>query len=179
MATFTALETMPFHQLSPKLPVFHSPEEGVVHSEDPAKDVLHDFYLSPPPMVGGQIPIDVAKEVMSHWGVHWLLVMEHQHLKGILSINDILGEAAVTLQQRRSISRDQVLSRFLMTPIDHLPCIAEEDLKYAQVGHVIETLKRCDAKYLLLTASREPGSAIIGCFDRYHINHCFHEQVFH
>lgn len=179
MTTFTALETISFHQLSPKLPVYQPAEEGVVHSEDPAKDVLHDFHLSPPPMVGGQIPIDVAKEAMSHWGVHWVLVMEHQQLQGILSINDILGEAAVTLQQRRSISRDQVLCRLLMTPIGDLPCVSHEHLKYAQVGHVIETLKSSNAKYLLLTQSQAVGSPIIGCFDRYHINHCFHDQVFH
>ena len=111
---------------------------------------------------------------------HWLLVVDNSHLVGIIGVRDLMGRAAVKLQQQRRIAREEITNKMLMTPIEQLPCVHRSSLKYAQVGHVITTLQSSGAHYLLLVASAENESSpsIVGVFDRVGINHLLHEQVF-
>lgn len=179
MSTYHPLETALYSDYQPTLLALQPPEPQVVHLDDSAHVLLRDFNQLAPLVIGSDVNIDVSKHTMESLHEYYLLVTQANSLIGIIGSGDIMGQKPVTLQQRRQISREEITNKMLMTPIEQLPCIRQDALKYAQAGHIISTLQQTDANYLLLITADELDvpPAILGLFDRVSINHQLHEQV--
>jgi len=178
--SYNSLETVSFANCQPILHALQPRPVQVVHLDDSAHVLLREFSQLAPPIIGADVCIDISKHTMENLHEHYLLITQASSLVGIIGSGDVMGQKPVTLQQRRRISREEITNNMLMTPIDQLPCVNQDALKYAQVGHIIATLQQTVSNYLLLVSSSHASDTqiILGLFDRVSINHQLHKQVF-
>ena len=112
-------------------------------------------------------------------GAHWLIIVDENHEPaGILSSKDVLGTKPTKVIQDLKITRDKLCNKMIMTPITDVPCMDEDLLKHAKVGHIVETMKEAGATYLLVVKKHEEGHQICGLFYKLQINSQLHDSVF-
>jgi CBS domain containing-hemolysin-like protein len=84
-------------------------------------------------------------------GVRLLLVVDEQeHVLGVISAADILGERAMRVATGRGMRRDELTVADVMIPAEQVEVIALEDAAGARVGHVLETLRRAGRQHALV-----------------------------
>lgn len=124
---------------------FHRPGQALAPSvtlEDPAVAVMTDFQQVTAFTIDPDVSVDTAARVMSRRNVHLLLVVNvDNHVLGMITSNDLLGEKTLQCINSRGITRDEVLVRDIMTPDSRLEVISMDDVLHAHVGHVVATLK--------------------------------------
>ncbi|HTS54189.1 MAG TPA: CBS domain-containing protein [Burkholderiales bacterium] len=136
-------------------PVQHLPER--VTLESPALDVMTDLRQCVALTIEPEASIEAANAWMIRRGVRLLFVTDPQdHLVGLISATDILGEKVVQAMQARGVSRQEVLVREIMTPHAYLEAINMDDVRGAKVGHVLSTLKRAGRQHAIVVEVREP-----------------------
>lgn len=149
----TEYVTLPTHNLSECNSYVKPPvPPAVVHLDDSALDVLLDFSHFKPLVVHPDQHMSKARELMEHRTLHAMLVLdEHNHFMGIITLEDILGSKPVQIQEAYRIERKELLVKHLMVAKDNLFAVDYHDLKAAHVGHVIKTLHELKQRLLFVT----------------------------
>ena len=122
----------------------------LVHLDDPALTVMHDFSVTLPRTISPHEPIDDALNEMKIHGVHLLLVMENNHIIGVISTEDILGDKPIRFIQLSRLNRNQVLVKHVMVPLDEITAFDIEEVEQARVGNIVATLKVLHKHYALV-----------------------------
>jgi predicted transcriptional regulator len=140
-----------FHRLSDGLP-----ERVTV--ESPALDVMTDLRKVPAVTVEAGATIDEANTRMIRNRVRSLLVADEQdHVLGLITATDILGEKPVQAMHARSVARNDVLVIDVMTPRELLEVINLDDVRASKVGHVLATLRRSGRQHAIVVEVYEPS----------------------
>lgn len=122
-----------------------------VSVESPALEVMTDLRRTTPATIRPQAPLAGANEFMIARGVRLLLVVDDQeHVLGVISATDILGERAMRVATGRGMRRDELTVADVMIPAEQVEVIALEDAAAARVGHVLETLRRAGRQHALV-----------------------------
>ncbi len=161
MRQYSALPSKP---LRPRTS-FHSPGQVLppkVTLEDPAIAVMTDFQKVIAVTVDPDVSADSAARVMRRRNVHLLLVVNvENHLLGIITSNDLVGEKILQCISARGISREDALVRDIMTPENRLEVIAMDDVMRAHVGHVVTTLKAKGRRHAAVVDEDASGNQIL------------------
>lgn len=123
-----------------------------VHLDDPAVDVMTDFARVEPLTTRVDTPIDEALEHMKTSGVRSLLVNdEAEGVIGLVSSYDIQGEKPIKLIEQSRLPRRSITIGQVMTPKRELEFVDMLSVRGAQVGHVVQTLRKLELRYLLVS----------------------------
>ena len=140
---------------------FHSPTQTLppkVTLEDTAMAVMTDFQKVTALTVDPDVSADSAARVMRRRNVHLLLVVNvENHVLGIITSNDLIGEKILQCISARGISREDALVRDIMTPESLLEVISMDDVFHARVGHVVATLKATGRRHAAVVDEDECG----------------------
>lgn len=164
MAKYEPLEHHPIPSDSLNLFSHNLPE--LAHCEDPAEWVMIDMRNL---LANIAHPDDRMVQVEPHLKrsqLPFLLVTAPEGMiQGILSSSDISGDKPIKVQHEKRITRDEVLVKTIMTPIDDFLALDYADVEGSKVGNIINTLQRAHKKYaLVLRTNREGHKAIKGIF---------------
>lgn len=132
---------------------FHLPgqEPERVRIDSPALAVMTDLRQIPAATIDLDAPLDAANRFMIRRGVRLLLVTDDERqVLGLISASDILGEKPVQFALERGIKRTEIRVRDLMTPHERLEALSYADLRHAEVGHIVATLKHAGRQHALV-----------------------------
>jgi len=151
----------------------------LVHFEDPALAVMHDFSVTAPCTIGPNEPIDGALNEMKVAGVHLLLVIEDNHIIGVISSEDILGEKPIRFIQHARVEREKVVVKHIMVPLEQIAAFNIEDVEPARVGNIVTTLKTLSKHYALVLRTEENSDRqwIRGIFTTSQISRQLHMDI--
>jgi CBS domain-containing protein len=161
MRQYSALPSRP---LRPRTR-FHSPSQTLppqVTLDDPAVAVMTDFQKVIAFTIDPDVSVDTAARVMRRRNVHLLLVVDvDNHVLGIITSNDLLGEKTLQCISARGIAREDALVRDIMTPENLLEVISIDDVLHAHVGHVVATLKATGRRHAAVVDEDASGQQIL------------------
>jgi CBS domain-containing protein len=161
MRQYTAL---PHRPLRPRTS-FHSPCQDLplrVTPEDAAVAVMTDFKKVTAFTIDPDVSVDSASRVMRRRKVHLLLVVDvENHVLGIITSNDFVGEKTLQCISARGISRADALVRDIMTPESRLEVISMDDVLHAHVGHVVATLKATGRRHAAVVDEDASGHQVL------------------
>jgi CBS domain-containing protein len=144
---------------------FHTPCQALppkVTLEDPALAVMTDFQKVTAFTIDPDVSVDSAARVMRRRNVHLLLVVDvENHVLGIITSNDFIGEKTLQCISARGISRADALVRDIMTPEHRLEVIGMDDVLHAHVGHVVATLKATGRRHAAVVDADASGRQIL------------------
>lgn len=143
---------LPHVELQPDT-AFQRPAElpKIVHLGDPALEVFTDFEAIHPVTAAPQMQIDDALERMKSAGVRLLLVIdEHQHVVGLITAADIQGERPVEIAEQDRVPRAEITVEMLMAPLAQIRVLKLDNVKYAKVGDVVESLRQLQRQHVLV-----------------------------
>lgn len=145
-------------------PTQHLPQR--VRLEDPAVQVMTDLRQVTAVTIDPEGSIENANRVMIRRGVRLLLVVDvNNHVLGIITATDVLGEKPIQIGQARGITRGEIRVRDIMTPQENLEVLAMEDVRAAKVGHIVATLTRAGRQHAAVVDMDEDGNeALRGLF---------------
>lgn len=144
---------------------FHSPSQVMpsrVTPDDPADMVMTDFQKVTAFTIDPDVSVDTAARVMRRRKVHLLLVVDvENHVLGIITSNDLVGEKTLQCISARGISRADALVRDIMTPEGQIEVISMDDVLHAHVGHVVATLKGTGRRHAAVVDEDASGNQIL------------------
>ena len=144
---------------------FHRPNRPLppqVRLEDPALAVMTDFQQVTAITIDPEVGPDGALRVMRRRNVRLLLVVDvENHVLGIITSNDLLGEKVLQHVTSRGISREEASVRDIMTPQDRLEVISMDDVLHAHVGHVVATLKATGRRHAAVVDEDAQGRQVL------------------
>lgn len=109
--------------------------------DDPAPQVLTDFQRVTAVIILSGDSVDEAHARMIQRGVRLLLVVDQDRkVLGVITANDILGEKPMQMIAQRSLTRQDLLVRDVMTPQEQLDVLNLADVRAAKVGHIVAAL---------------------------------------
>lgn len=119
--------------------------------DDPALQVLTDLKCVTAVIILPGDTMDEAHRRMIQRGVRLLLVVDQaRKVLGVITANDILGEKPMQIIAHRSIRREELLVRDVMTPQDRLEVLNLEHVRAAKVGHIVATLRAAGRQHALV-----------------------------
>jgi len=139
--------------------------------DDPALNLLTDFYLTPAISVLSTTQIDNALTQMICSRVRLLFVVDAGFkLLGVVSSYDIQGEKPLRYLQSRDCrigicSREDILVQDIMTPLPKWKVVSYDQLIHATVANVVMTFKELGQKHLIVVDSvkgRSGGQVVRG-----------------
>ncbi|MHB1300967.1 MAG: CBS domain-containing protein [Burkholderiales bacterium] len=156
MNTLAALPLMRAEgQLS--LPHPGMPEVPRVSPNDPAVSVMTDFTKNAIFSIGEGETIDQALLYMKAVGVRFLFVLNGENrMTGLVTSTDIQGEKPLRYLQSvdctlTSCSREDVLVRHVMIPVEHWEVSHYLDVEKARVSQVVESFRIAGRRHLVVT----------------------------
>lgn len=122
-----------------------------IGSEDSAVHLLTDFSEQRLSVLNSDMSVSEAKLWMRLADTSFKVV-ENQagDCLGILAIEDVNGEKAMSLANRQGVPMKDVRVRDIMRPISELPAIHYRDLRAATVGDLVSTFREVHQGYLLV-----------------------------
>ena len=110
--------------------------------------------------------METANAKMIRYGVRTLLVLDtNDHVAGILTANDILGEKPTRFIQNMGGTHADIMVRDLMTPQRELQVMRIQDVRTATVGHIVATLKKSGKQHGVVVDENADGTqAVCGIF---------------
>jgi CBS-domain-containing membrane protein len=110
--------------------------------------------------------MESANAKMIRYGVRMLLVLDsNDYVAGLLTANDLLGEKPMRFLQSMGGTYADIMVRDLMTSQRELEVMKIEDVKNAEVGQIIATLKKSGRQHGLVVAEGLDGKqAVCGIF---------------
>jgi len=110
--------------------------------DSPAVAVMTDLERVVAVTASADVSIVTANQYMIAAGVRLLLVVgPEQHILGLITASDILGEKHLKHLQRTGGTFSEILVRHLMTPQEELDVLHFDDVRLARVGDIVATLK--------------------------------------
>lgn len=143
---------LPTLHLQPGTHYIHSGElPEIIHIDDPALAVMLDYETTQAVTIHQHAFLTEATIEMKACHVHTLLVVDSEdHIVGIISSEDLLGEKPVKVSQEKFINRSDLKVRMIMTPQEQIVVLDYDTLRLAKVGHIIQTLKAFKQHYALV-----------------------------
>ncbi len=146
-------EALPIHELGAnagfRRPV--QPPAARVGADSPAAQVMTDLERVAPATIRPQAPLAGANQFMITRGVRLLLVVDDlEHVLGVITATDILGERPMLAATQRGLRRDELTVADVMTGAGLVEVIALADVEGARVGHVVATLRRAGRLHALV-----------------------------
>ena len=140
---------------------FHRPTQALpprVKPDDAAVSVMTDFKQVSAATIDAGVTMETANAVMIKRSVRLLLVVDADNVViGIITASDILGEKPLKFSQERSIKRNEIMVRDIMTPREQLEVIDINDVLSAKVGHVVATLKKAGRQHATVVKMGKDG----------------------
>lgn len=133
----------------------------------PALDAMTDFTRLQPITISADTHYLDANDSMIRLGVRLLLVVDaRQHLLGIVSAHDILGERPLQIAGQDKGRLAEVTVGQLMHAVADIDMLALADVRHAQVGDIIATLKQLARQHLLVVTPEgaHGGMRLCGMF---------------
>jgi CBS domain-containing protein len=132
-----------------------------VRIDNPATDVMTDLTRVSAVIVLAGDAVDEAHRRMVQRGVRLLLVVDQDRkVLGVITANDVLGEKPVQIAVQQGLHRDEVLVRDVMTPCASLQVLDMEQVRAAEVGHIVATLKQAGRQHTLVVDRGEKGDRV-------------------
>lgn len=130
----------------------------LIHLDDPVFSVFVDFQFQRPAMIWAKQSIDDALLEMKANNVHMLLVVDAQkHIIGIISSQALQGERPYKIIQEGRIKHSDIHVSSIMLPVDQILCMDYDTLKHAKIGNLVETFKKHQRHYALVTKTDGHG----------------------
>ena len=170
MIQYEALNTLSLMDKQTKVRSRQVPD--IVHLDDPASSVLFDFRLTPPRLINQNESMDNALTEMKNRGLHILLVADDkEHVVGIITTEDLLGEKPIKIMQENRFERSKIQVHMLMDPLADLVAVDSDRVQTAKVGNIIHTLKTLSQHYALVVQQDESDGVLtlVGLFSSSHI----------
>lgn len=122
-----------------------------VRADSPAVDVMTDLTKVAAVTIGPCATLDAANQRMIASGVRLLLVIDQYNaIQGIVTATDLQGEKPMQYLKEVGGKREDIFVRDIMTPQDKLEVLFMVDVVNAQVGDIVETLKRVGRQHALV-----------------------------
>lgn len=137
-----------------------------VNLSDPAISVMSDLSKVSVVLVRPTASMDIAHSRMIRYGVRMLLVLNNDdQVAGLVTASDILGEKPMRFLQNMGGTHADIMVRDIMTSQRELDVMDIEDVKNAEVGQIIATLKKSGRQHgLVVSESTEGTHTVCGIF---------------
>ncbi len=133
-----------------------------VNLSDPAIKVMSDLSKVSVVVVRPNASMDTANAKMIRYGVRLLLVLDgNDQVAGLLTASDVLGEKPMRFLQNMGGTHADIMVRDLMTPQRELDVMKIEDVKSAEVGQIIATLKKSNRQHGLVVSEGADGKQTV------------------
>ncbi len=130
--------------------------------DSPALDVMTDLKRVQVITIGPDATLAAANKAMVRNTVRSLLVADEKRcILGIITSTDTLGEKPMQIVRERGVRHEEVLVRDIMTPRDRLEVLDMEDVRAAEVGHVVATLKWAGRQHALVADEDASGRQMV------------------
>jgi CBS domain-containing protein len=144
---------------------YYTPQANIdtqVDLDSPAIEVMTDFRRVGAVTVETDASIGTAEQLMKTHRIRSLIVVDPQRrVQGLVTATDILGEKPLKLTYERGLRHDEISVRHIMTPADKLDVIEIAHVLVAEVGNVLETLKRSERQHALVVEEASDGRNFI------------------
>lgn len=133
-----------------------------VKLSDPAISVMSDLSKVSVVVARPNASMDSANAKMIRYGVRMLLVLDsNDHVAGLLTASDILGEKPMRFLQNMGGTHADIMVRDIMTTQRELDVMNIDDVKNAEVGQIIATLKQSGRQHGLVVAEGADGKQTV------------------
>lgn len=133
-----------------------------VNLDSPALDVMTDLKRVQAVTIGPDATLGAVSNAMMRNNVRSLLVADERRcVLGIITSTDTLGEKPMQIVRERGVRHGEVLVRDIMTPRDRLEVLDLEEVRFAEVGHVMATLRRTGRQHALVAEDAAAGRQMI------------------
>ncbi len=167
----TLINKVHLHKLSPNATLCAS-GFNLVAADSPAIEAMTDFSRVNVVSINPDALIDEANTRMISRGVRLLVVVDKgEHVLGLITAHDILGEKPLQVVQARGCRRDEVSVRNLMVGLDSIDTLDFADVMKARVVDILDALKSLGRQHILVE-DVEPVSGlprVRGLFSATHI----------
>jgi len=145
-------------------PVQTLPEH--VKLTDPAINVMTDLCKISVVSVRAKTSMDKANAKMIRYGVRLLLVLDdNDQVAGLLTATDVLGEKPMRYLQNMGGTHADIMVRDIMSTQRELEALKIEEVKKAQVGEIVASLKKSHRQHALVVSEGLDGKqAVCGLF---------------
>ncbi|OYY99240.1 MAG: hypothetical protein B7Y42_06585 [Polaromonas sp. 28-63-22] len=137
-----------------------------VTADSPALLVMTDLSQMPSATIGADASLDEANQSMLARGVRLLFVVgEANVIAGVVTTVDVLGENPLLITQNRQTRRSDLRVADVMVPVDQVEALRIEDVKKANVGNIVTTLKLDGRAHAIVVGeSKEGRQVVLGIF---------------
>lgn len=133
-----------------------------VNLSDPAITVMSDLSKVSVVVMRPNASMDSANAKMIRYGVRMLLVLDgNDQVAGLLTASDVLGEKPMRFLQNMGGTHADILVRDIMTTQRELDVMKIDDVKSAEVGQIIATLKKSGRQHGLVIAEGADGKQTV------------------
>lgn len=106
--------------------------------------------------------METANAKMIRYGIRMLVVLNsNDQVAGLLTATDILGEKPMRHLQNMGGTSADIMVSDLMTPQSELEVMKFEEVKKAQVGQIVATLKKAGRQHGLVVAEDPDGKQTV------------------
>ncbi len=142
LAAGTGFERPYFHTFNP------------VRSQSYALEVMTDLRFVPAGTIRSDIDVEAATQKMIARGVRLLLVIDREEsVVGLVTSRDLLGERPERAVQQSGRTYHELTVAEIMTPADEVEVLPLEEVLFARVGDIVETLKHSGRQHALVAES--------------------------
>ncbi len=153
----SSFKTLTTHRPKTQVLVQQPDTQRPVTVHSPALDVMTDFTRMHSITIAPDASLFSANETMIARGVRLLLVVgESQNLLGIVSTRDTLGERPMQLTHQGKGNLFELTVADLMHAVAEIDMLDFNDVRHANVGDVVATLKSLGQQHVLV-AAMDPG----------------------
>lgn len=133
---------------------------------DSAINVMTDLNKVSVVSVRAKTSMDQANAKMIRYGVRLLLVLDdNDQVAGLLTAADVLGEKPMRYLQNMGGTHADIMVRDIMTTQRELEALKIEDVKKAEVGQIVASLKKSHRQHALVVAEGSDGKqSVCGLF---------------
>lgn len=129
---------------------------GNISLTDDATSVMTDLSEVASFSIKATASIVKANQKMIACGVRLLFVTDEKgDLVGLITATDLLGEKPVQYISARGGTRNDIHVQDIMTRKESLEVLHYSDVAHASVGDIVETMKACNRKHMLVVRTDE------------------------
>jgi signal-transduction protein with cAMP-binding, CBS, and nucleotidyltransferase domain len=162
--TGTSFKALTTHPLAASAELTRPEPAQTVTTSSPALSVMTDFQTTHPVTITPEAKLFAANEAMLAHRVRLLLVLGADGLLcGIVSTQDTLGERPMQLRHLGKGSVFDLTVGDLMHPLTELGVLDLADVRHANVGDLVATLKRSGRQHVLVRRPGAPGQLPVIC----------------
>jgi len=130
--------------------------------ESRALEVMTDLRRVQAVSISADATLASASKAMMRNTVRSLIVADEKRcILGIITSTDLLGEKPMQFVRERGVRFEEVLVKDVMTPRERLEVLDLDDVRTAEVGHVVATLKRAGRQHALVAETDPSGRQMV------------------